>query len=91
MGDIIWAVVAIYTASVAAWLAYTFFNRKALDALARKNDERLLEHERRVSLVEKGLVASQRELVVARDAITRIENSLMPGPSNKAKPWPGEG
>lgn len=91
VSDIIWGLVAIYTVAVGAWLAYQLFHRKTLDALALKNDERLEAHDKRITLVEKGFIGTQQELMVTRDAVVRIENRL--GETTGPKParrWPGE-
>lgn len=92
MTDIIWALVVVYSVGVAVWLIYTLGHEKTTEKLQAKTDERQLAHERRINLLEKGLLHTQQELVNAKDSVTSIENRLGPQPPSKAsKRWPGEG
>lgn len=90
--DIIWALVAVYAVGVAAWLIFHIGRDARVRALELKNEESLMQHDKRITLVEKGFIGTQKELVTTRDAVTRIENRLAPNPTPRpgTRSWPGE-
>ena len=90
--DIIWALVALSFLGVSAWLIDRVLLGKRTDAKTRAIEVILGQHSSRLDVIERALVAAQKDVLGSKEAITRIENRLGPDVVTKVgRKWPGGG